>query len=72
MMLYGLYFTACLIASPDTCEKRVHLFSDEVQGPMACIAVAQPQLADWQNKHPDYRVTEWRCGQPPRDKGTRV
>jgi hypothetical protein len=64
---FVLYFTACLLSAPDTCEtRRVPL---DVPGPRACLRAAQPQLARWIDSHPDYRITAWRCGAPPRDRG---
>ncbi|WP_407524516.1 hypothetical protein [Methylobacterium oryzisoli] len=67
---FFLYFTACLAASPDTCELRRLLL--DVEEPRLCLRIAQPQLARWIGSHPEYRVIEWRCGAPPRDRGRRV
>ncbi|GJD48469.1 hypothetical protein OPKNFCMD_1190 [Methylobacterium crusticola] len=67
---FFLYFTACLAAAPETCE--AHRLLLDVAGPRACLRVAQPQLARWLGEHPEYRVTEWRCGAPLRDRGRRV
>lgn len=67
---FFLYFTACLAGAPDTCKMRRLLL--DVGGARACQRVAQPQLARWIGSHPEYRVTEWRCGAPPRDRGQRV
>ncbi|WP_336486341.1 hypothetical protein [Methylobacterium nigriterrae] len=65
-----LYFTACMASAPDTCDaKRMPL---DVGDTGACLHVAQPQLARWIGEHPQYRVTAWRCGAPPRDLGTRI
>ncbi len=68
--VFFLYFTACLSQALDTCEsKRMPL---DVGNAKACLGVAQPQLARWIDTHPDYRITAWRCGSPPRDHGTRI
>ncbi|MCC0805949.1 hypothetical protein FPV16_06880 [Methylobacterium sp. W2] len=67
---FFLYFTACMANAPETCEsKRLPLDVVDARG---CIRVAQPQLARWIDTHPDYRITAWRCGSPPRDLGTRI
>ncbi|AWN42302.1 hypothetical protein [Methylobacterium durans] len=71
-MLYGLYFMACLVAGPVHCEQRVHIFDESVTTPMGCLVVAQPQMADWQSRHPGWRVDRWRCGKPPTDDGARI
>lgn len=62
-----LAFIACLPvfnvngAIEEHCDKKSLLFSDV--SPMTCMIGAQPQLAQWMNKHPEYiRITEWRCG----------
>lgn len=67
---FFLYFTACMATAPDTCEaRRLPL---DVADATACAHVAQPQLARWIGTHPEYRITAWRCGSPPRDLGTRI
>ncbi len=72
-MLYQLYFSTCLIANPAHCEMRVHVFDETVYTPQQCLMVAQPQMAAWQHHHGDrWRVTQFRCGKPPRSLGDRV
>ena len=71
-MLYGLYFLTCLVSNPTHCVMRVHHFNEEVQTPMQCMTVAQPQMAAWQNSHDRLRVARFRCGKPPTDDGTRI
>jgi hypothetical protein len=70
-MMYGLYFVVCVLGS-EHCENRVHFFDEQVRTPMQCITVAQAQLAEWTNKHPNWRVESFRCGKPPKDSGTRI
>ena len=68
--MFGLYFIACRLAAPDTCEPgRVML---DVDGPRACLEVAQPELARWIEGHPGFRIAIWRCGAPPRDLPGRI
>lgn len=57
-----LVFVACLMASPQECEKK-HLVFAENMSPMACLMGAQPELAKWRNQHPKWRVGKWQCRQ---------
>jgi len=68
--VFFLYFTVCLARAPDTCESRKLALA--VEDAPACLHVAQPQLARWIGSHPEFRITAWRCGAPPRDHGTRI
>jgi hypothetical protein len=68
--VFFLYFTVCLTRAPDTCESRK--LTLDVEDAPACLHVAQPQLARWIGSHPEFRITAWRCGAPPRDHGTRI
>ncbi|MDB5646244.1 hypothetical protein [Methylobacterium sp.] len=68
--VFFLYFTACLTRAPDTCESRK--LALDVEDATACLHVAQPQLAGWIGTHPEFRITAWRCGAPPRDLGIRI
>jgi hypothetical protein len=72
MMLYGLYFLTCMVSNPAHCVMRVHTFSEDVSTPQQCLSVAQPQMAQWQGSHADWRVERFRCGKPPKDNGTRI
>lgn len=68
--VFFLYFTACMTNALDTCESR--RLALDVDDARRCLHVAQPQLAQWIGLHPDYRITAWRCGSPPRELGTRI
>jgi hypothetical protein len=72
--LYPLYFVTCLVTNPAHCVTRVHYFDPEqVTTPMSCLRVAQPQIAQWQNRNGDrWHVETFRCGKPPRDDGQRI
>ncbi len=54
-----LLFVACLVSEPDHCEKKALQFSDI--SPRQCMMGAQPQLAQWTNQHPKWRVAKWKC-----------
>ncbi len=55
-----LVFVACLISSPELCDERT-LSYVEPMSPMACAMQAQPELAKWNNSHPNYVIRKWRC-----------
>lgn len=55
-----LIFIACLVSAPDRCEEKGLQFVD-LPSPMACMMLAQPQLAQWAESHPRWRVAKWRC-----------
>jgi hypothetical protein len=54
-----LIFVACLVSAPEQCENKALQFTDIT--PMACMMGAQPQLAQWANQHPKWRVASWKC-----------
>ena len=54
-----LLFVTCLNVSPTECRERSMLFTDIT--PMTCMVGAQPQLAQWVNEHPNWRVSHWKC-----------
>jgi hypothetical protein len=55
-----LAFVVCLQTDPTVCEDRELVFAEEMS-PMACAMRAQPQLAQWAQSRPKWRITEWRC-----------
>ncbi len=55
-----LVFTICMIDAPATCEQREMLVYDEMPV-IACMIGAMPELALWQQTHPNWRVARWRC-----------
>jgi hypothetical protein len=56
-----LIFTACLAALPERCDEHSVALLPEI-GVMGCMMTAQPQLAEWTERHPGHRVVRWRCG----------
>ena len=72
-MLYQLFFLTCMVGNSTHCVMRTHIFDEAVVTPQQCLAVAQPQMAVWQQQHGDrWRVDRFRCGKPPRNDGTRI
>lgn len=60
--MFELIFIACLIGKPDRCEEKALQFV-EVPSAMACLTTAQPQLAQWAENHPRWRIAKWSCRQ---------
>lgn len=58
-----LVFVACLLSAPDRCEERSLQYVD-VPSVMTCVMGAQPQLAEWAEAHPNWRVARWKCRTP--------
>lgn len=54
-----LVFVACLTAVPATCEERAMQFTDVTL--ITCALGAQPQLAEWIEQHPGWRIERWTC-----------
>lgn len=54
-----LLFTICTIVAGAKCEERSLVFADLPL--MTCMVGAQPQLAQWAEQHPNWRITRWRC-----------
>jgi hypothetical protein len=57
--MIALIFTACLMSAPERCEAHRLAYAD--MSPMACLAVAQQELARWAGDHPGRRIRDWRC-----------
>lgn len=54
-----LVFVVCFSAAPANCERHAMQFTDLTV--MACMSVAQPQLARWVADHPDWEIQRWTC-----------
>ncbi len=54
-----LLFVACLATSPENCRERSLVFTDVT--PMQCLMSAQPELAKWNDSHPNEMIKSWRC-----------
>jgi hypothetical protein len=57
-MLIALIFTACLSASPTSCQRVELTWEGSMQ---ECALFAQQRLAAWQQEHPQLRVGRFRC-----------
>jgi hypothetical protein len=63
MDLIDIVISACLIASPASCEDKHLIFS--WQGSLRqCMMSAQPEIAKWVGDHPEYFTRRWRCEYP--------
>ena len=54
-----LIFVVCLTTAPATCEERAMQFTDV--NLTTCSLGAQPQLAQWIEEHPGWRIERWTC-----------
>lgn len=59
-IMIELFFVACLQASPAACEERTIVYQESV-GMMACVMLAQPELARWSEAHPGVEIARWSC-----------
>lgn len=56
-----LVVSVCLLGDPGTC-KDVHLtFAEANMTPYQCMMQGQPQIAQWANGHPKWRVRKFHC-----------
>lgn len=58
--MFELIFIACLVGQPERCEEKALQYAD-IPSPMACMMNAQPQLAEWIEQHPRWRIAKWSC-----------
>jgi hypothetical protein len=56
-----LVFIACLTTTPDRCDERRTISYLEPISPMSCALRAQPELARWNQRHPNYVIQRWHC-----------
>jgi hypothetical protein len=61
--LIEIILTVCAIANPNNCEERRLQFAwdGSVQ---QCMMAAQPYIAEWIGKHPEWRAAKWSCDYP--------
>jgi len=65
-----LLLSVCLIAQPGQCrEERISLPSDN-PNPFICLRNSQSTLARWQEEHPEWHVSRWRCAAKGAGPGT--
>lgn len=52
--------TVCLLAHADTCHlERLPSAAPSLH---SCLFQAQPRIAQWATRHPDWRVKSYHCG----------
>lgn len=54
-----LVFVACLAGATEQCREHSLVYVDIT--PMTCLMGAQPQLAQWAEGHPAFRIESWKC-----------
>ncbi|MGU3360975.1 hypothetical protein ACLBWX_11630 [Methylobacterium sp. M6A4_1b] len=65
-----ILLSICLLAQPSECREDKIDLSFEARSPTVCLRNSQSALAKWQEEHPEWHVTKWRCavrGSQPRD-----
>ena len=62
-----IILTVCAIANPANCEEKYLQFSWD--GSLRqCVMAAQPYIAEWIGKHPEWVATKWSCDYPGHEK----
>jgi hypothetical protein len=59
-----ILMSVCLLSSPANCHEERLNFAYENVSAMACMVRSQSAIAEWQEGHPDWHVTRWRCAAP--------
>ncbi len=67
MNLVDLIVLVCSLAAPHACQER-HLLFESHGSLAACMAEAQPYLAQWIGEHPGVRIAKYHCDWPEREK----
>jgi hypothetical protein len=53
--------SVCLLASPTTCKEERVRQSMEERPPLSCVVEGQSTVAIWQQQHPAWHVSKWKC-----------
>ena len=53
--------TVCLLSTPANCHETRVEQSVEERPPISCIVEGQSTVAVWQQQHPKYEVSRWKC-----------
>ncbi|CAN5617427.1 hypothetical protein BH23PSE1_BH23PSE1_08010 [soil metagenome] len=56
-----LLITACLVGGGE-CRDFPLLYDAREVGVLACVVRGQAEVAGWQEGHPGWAVSRWRCG----------
>ena len=60
-----ILMSICLVVQPADCREERLNFSFEEANAITCMVRSQEKIAEWQERHPNYRVVRWKC--VPRD-----
>jgi hypothetical protein len=62
-----IILTVCAVSNPTYCEEKYLQF--EWEGSIRqCVMGAQPYIAQWIGKHPEWMARKWSCDYPGREK----
>ena len=59
-----LVITACSILHGAACKDFVNTYDAHKVSMFQCMMMTQPQLAKWQQAHPNWRIARYRCRIP--------
>lgn len=59
-MMIALVIAACL--GTEECRDFTLLYDPYSVSLMTCMVAGQPEVARWNESHPDWRITRWSCG----------
>src|SRR5438105_2598498 len=62
-----IILTVCAISNPANCEEK-YLQFDWDGSPRQCMMAAQPYIAEWIGKHPEWVARKWSCDYPGNEK----
>jgi hypothetical protein len=62
-MLAGMIIvmSICMVDIPSTCREEHLDWSVEHVSAMSCMVGAEQAIAQWEQQHPAWRVSRWRC-----------
>lgn len=64
-MFIEVALTACLVAKPLECKDyQLRFEAERAPTPQQCITNAMPEMAKWQESHPNQQITRFACGKP--------
>ena len=56
-----LVVSVCLLDDPARCKDVSLVSAEEGMTSMACMMVAQPEIAQWSEGHPKWQIKSWTC-----------
>jgi hypothetical protein len=67
LAMIEIILTVCAVANPANCEEKYLQF--DWDGSLGqCMMAAQPYIAEWIGKHPEWYATKWSCDYPGHEK----